>query len=119
MKIFSSLLKKVRPPLSKLEAQKPYIIEYDTTGIKGCYRVKVDEICSEWINSWEVIHFSFRHIILKNFPYEGCSIDIHPTDAKAIIKKMKLKKYGLLLQDGKKYRLEDWNPEYGQYKSLN
>ena len=88
----------------------PYVICYN----EGVYELNIQNTIQAWQNEWEIIWFSDVHILLKLIP-DNISIRIDVYSAGCLIKSLGLKKYALLLQDGYRYRLEEWRPKNTTY----
>ena len=88
----------------------PYIKGYEDR----MYILNIDKVVADWENHWEIKHFSFKHIsfnFIDTVFSKNDSINIHPSSAKEVIKRLGLKKYGLFSQEGARYRLEEWKPK--------
>jgi len=95
------------------EKISPYVLGYES----GSYTLNIPKVASDWQNDWEVIWFSDTHIILKFIDVEQDDIRISKHSAETLIKALRLERYGLLCQEGCKYRLREWRPKKATYKA--
>jgi len=89
----------------------PYVLGYES----GSYTLNIPKVASDWQNEWEVIWFSDTHIILKFLDVEQDDIRISKHSAESVIKSLGLERYGLLCQEGYRYREKEWRPKTATY----
>jgi len=85
----------------------PYVLGYEN----GSYELNTHKVVKDWQNEWEVIWFSDEHIILKLLDVEQDYIRISKPSAEKLIKSLDLERYGLLCQEGYRYREKEWGPK--------
>jgi hypothetical protein len=89
----------------------PYVLGYEN----GSYELNTHKVVKDWRNDWEVIWFSDTHIILKLLDVDKDYIRISKQSAESVIKSLALERYGLLCQEGYRYRENEWRPKNTTY----